>query len=61
MGRLDGKVAPATGSAQGIGKAIARKFAQYGARVVIGDTTHDRAMPPAATARLEKAIARQPI
>ena len=35
MGRLDGKVAVVTGSSSGIGKAIALRFAQEGARVVL--------------------------
>jgi 3-hydroxybutyrate dehydrogenase len=37
MGQLDGKVAIITGSASGIGKAIALRYAQEGARVVIAD------------------------
>jgi len=35
--RLDGKVALVTGAASGIGEAIARRFAQAGARVCIAD------------------------
>jgi 3alpha(or 20beta)-hydroxysteroid dehydrogenase len=36
-GRLEGKVALVTGAAQGIGEAIARRFAREGARVVVAD------------------------
>jgi len=37
MGRLDGKVAVVTGAARGIGRAIALRLAQEGAKVVIAD------------------------
>ena len=35
--RLEGKIAIVTGGAQGMGRAIARRYAQEGAAVVIGD------------------------
>jgi len=37
MGRLEDKIAVVTGSARGIGKAIAMRFAQEGASLVISD------------------------
>src|SRR5919197_4507686 len=37
MGKLDGRIAIVTGAAQGIGKAIADKLAEEGAKVVVAD------------------------
>jgi 3alpha(or 20beta)-hydroxysteroid dehydrogenase len=37
MGRLDGKVAIITGTAQGTGAVMARRFAAEGAKLVLGD------------------------
>jgi NAD(P)-dependent dehydrogenase (short-subunit alcohol dehydrogenase family) len=42
-GRLDGKVAIVTGGAGGIGRAIARRYAVEGARVVVADVDEARA------------------
>jgi len=36
-GRLEGRVAVVTGGGSGIGLATVRRFAQEGARVVVGD------------------------
>jgi 3alpha(or 20beta)-hydroxysteroid dehydrogenase len=47
-GRLAGKVALVTGGAQGIGEAIARKLAEHGARVIVGDIQHDKGAKVAA-------------
>ncbi len=47
MGKLDGKNAIVTGSARGIGKAIAMKLAQEGANVVIVDVNLDAAQETA--------------
>lgn len=45
---LTGRTAVITGGAQGIGLAIARTFAQHGAKVVIGDLDETRAKAAAA-------------
>jgi 3-oxoacyl-[acyl-carrier protein] reductase len=47
-GRLAGKVAIVIGAARGIGAAIAGRFVQEGARVVIGDTEVDAGAATAA-------------
>ena len=40
-GRLDGRVAAITGASSGIGRAAAERFAEEGAKVVIGDIQDD--------------------
>lgn len=42
-GRLEGKKAFITGGAQGLGEAMARRFAAEGARVSVSDLQHDKA------------------
>ena len=48
MGRLDGRTALITGAAQGIGKAVAEKFASEGAILAICDFNRDKAQETAA-------------
>src|SRR5690349_8463976 len=52
MGTLDGKIALVTGSSGGIGAAIARRFAKYGARVAVHG--RDAAAAAAVAAEIER-------
>ena len=51
--RLENKVAIVTGAGQGIGAAIARRFASEGARVLVADLHADAAAATAAAIRAE--------
>ena len=43
MGRVEGEVAVVTGSGSGIGRAVAERFVEEGARVVVADIDAERA------------------
>lgn len=49
--KLAGKVATITGSGQGMGEAIARRFAEEGASVVVSDIIEERALNVAVSIR----------
>jgi len=51
--RLKEKVAIVTGSASGIGKAIAQRFASEGAFVIIADKSEERYRPSSTKSRLQ--------
>jgi 3-hydroxybutyrate dehydrogenase len=57
MGQLDGKVAFITGSASGIGKAIAQEFSREGAQIVIADMNQAAASTTAAEIEASGGIA----
>ncbi|HEX9259380.1 MAG TPA: SDR family oxidoreductase [Acidimicrobiales bacterium] len=54
--RLDGKVALVTGASRGIGKAIAKSFAESGAKVMLSSRKHDALVEAAADIDGETAV-----
>ena len=57
MQRLKGRIAIVTGAGQGIGEAIARRFAKEGARLVIAERDRERGEAVAASLRADSAEA----
>jgi len=57
MGRLEGKLALVTGAARGIGAAIARRFREQGARVLVNDVQAEAAEKCAAALGGEALVA----
>src|SRR6202008_2391776 len=55
--RYEGRVAIVTGAAQGLGRVIARRLAEEGARVVVADIQEDRVK--ATAAQLQKETGRE--
>ena len=61
MGQLQDKVAIVTGAAQGIGRAVASKYVEEGARVVIADLLYDEAASFCEDLNSEHGQSKQPV
>ncbi len=59
MGRLDGRVALVTGAAQGLGRGVAERFAEEGARLILTDV--NEALGREVSARLGATFHRQDV